>query len=309
MSFEQSFQNLLGWEGGYGNNAKDPGGPTNLGVIQSEYDTYRASKGLSIQSVKQITIAEAEDIYKREYWDATLCDQLNPGLANCLFDADVNSGDRRGVEWLQKAINEVSKGAITIAVDGRPGTQTMTAAASFPVDALIDTLLATRLAFMKVARNPKTGALLWPTFGRGWFARINGVRLQSHKLAGIEPATAPQTFLETTMEVSMTAAPSASAPVVTTPASAFGVLISPLVNLATQIATGIGAAIFANGGQQVVTKMLDPNTGAFAALANGNLLLGALLAGASYYVSHKLVTGSNSATISALTPQPPSNPA
>lgn len=93
-----------------------------------------------------------------------------------------------------------------------------------------------------------------------------------------------------------------SAPVVTTPASAFGVLISPLVNLATQIATGVGAAIFANGGQQIITKMLDPNTGAFAALANGNFFLGALLAGASYYVSHKLVTGSNAQTISALTP-------
>lgn len=191
-TFDVSFQNLLGWEGGYGNNAKDPGGPTNLGVIQVEYDAYRKSKGVAAQSVARITLAEAEEIYRSEYWDATNCDQLNPGVANCLFDADVNSGDRRGVRWLQQAINEVS-GAAVVTVDEVCGPITVAAANALMPDKLIDSMLTFRFAFMKIARNPKTGALLFPTFGKGWTARINGVRAQSHKLAGAEVAPAPIT--------------------------------------------------------------------------------------------------------------------
>ncbi len=177
------FKNLLGWEGGYGNNAKDPGGPTNLGVIQSEYDSFRRKKGLALQSVAHITLAEAEEIYQSEYWQPTRCGDLNLGVADAVFDADVNSGDRRGVIWLQEAINEAS-GNAAIAVDGACGPVTVAAANAADPAKLIDAMLMLRLAFMKVARNPKTGALLWPTFHGGWSDRIVGVRAQAHKLIG-----------------------------------------------------------------------------------------------------------------------------
>lgn len=179
--FDTAFQNLLIWEGGYGNAAHDDGGPTNLGVVQAEYDAYRKRKGELHQSVKYITKAEAEDIYRNEYWDATLCGQLNPGVANCVFDSDVNSGDREGVKWLQEAINQVV-GKPYVTVDGKPGPATVAAANQCPPDKLIDAILNIRLAFMKVCRNAE-GELLWPHFGRGWNDRIIGVRKQSHALA------------------------------------------------------------------------------------------------------------------------------
>src|SRR6185312_6585807 len=126
MSFEISFQNLLGWEGGFGDNPHDAGGATNLGVIQTEYDAYRDRKKLPRQSVAKITENEAMEIYRNEYWDATLCDEFNPGVANCLFDSDVNSGDKRGVQWLQGAINQLS-GRNAVAVDGVAGPKTVAA--------------------------------------------------------------------------------------------------------------------------------------------------------------------------------------
>ena len=190
MSFETSFQYLLKWEGGYGNDAHDAGGATNLGVIQEEYDRYRDGKELSRQSVKYISKNEAKEIYKLQYWDKTRCGELDEGVANCLFDADVNSGDSRGVQWLQKAINSIS-GKEAVSVDKVCGPKTISAANGLPPSKLIDEMLDLRLAFMHVAKNSKTGERLWPFFGRGWSRRIDGVRIQSHALAGarIHPST------------------------------------------------------------------------------------------------------------------------
>jgi lysozyme family protein len=190
MSFETSFDHLLKWEGGYGNNPHDAGGATNLGVIQDEYDRYRDRKGLPRQSVRYISKTEAEEIYKTEYWDATRCGELNPGVANCLFDADVNSGDSRGVQWLQEAINGLYKSQV-VAVDKKCGRQTVAAANGASAPELIDAMLNLRLAFMHIARNSKTGEALWPEFGGGWQKRVNGVRAQSHALCGVSALTPP----------------------------------------------------------------------------------------------------------------------
>lgn len=184
MSFDASFKHLLEWEGGYGNNPHDAGGATNLGVIQEEYDHFRDRKGFPRQSVRNISHDEAQEIYKTEYWDATSCGELDQGVANCLFDGDVNSGDRRGVRWLQEAINELS-GSEVLAVDCACGPRTIAAANVLAPSPLIDAMLNLRLAFMHVARNSKTGEALWPTFGHGWQRRIDGVRAQSHALCGV----------------------------------------------------------------------------------------------------------------------------
>jgi len=184
MSFEISLQHLLEWEGGFGDNPHDAGGATNLGVIQDEYDRFRDRKGLPRQSVRNISHDEATEIYKIEYWDATRCGDLDQGVANCLFDGDVNSGDRRGVRWLQEAINQLS-GNEAISVDGACGPKTIAAAKGASPSPLIDEMLNFRLAFLHVARNSKTGEALWPTFGHGWQKRLDGVRAQSHALCGV----------------------------------------------------------------------------------------------------------------------------
>lgn len=102
-----------------------------------------------------------------------------------------------------------------------------------------------------------------------------------------------------TISITSTTATS-SIPIVTAPASAFGVFMSPILNTATHIGAVIGGILSANGLAQVTASMLDPMTGTWSSVAQGNLWIGILLAGASYAVSHYATTASNEVTTSAL---------
>ena len=146
-NFDVCFDICLQWEGGYTNNPDDPGGPTNLGIIQSpEYNNYRRSKGLPLQSVRWITREEAKDIYKNKYWDVMNCDNLPPGLDLAVFDASVNNGTGRAHQWLD------------ITQD-------------------IDKYCDLRLRFDQSLGH------LWRVFGSGWSTRIAGIRHQAQTLA------------------------------------------------------------------------------------------------------------------------------
>ena len=90
--FERAYAFVRGVEGGYTNHPNDRGGPTNLGVTQRTYDTYRRRKGLPPQDVRQITEAEAEEIYRTMYWEASGADRLAGPLALVHFDAAVHHG-------------------------------------------------------------------------------------------------------------------------------------------------------------------------------------------------------------------------
>ncbi len=70
-----SLDKLLVHEGGYVNHPSDPGGPTNKGVTQRVYDSYRKGKGQRPRTVKSITMDEVYEIYDRQYWDAVKGDQ------------------------------------------------------------------------------------------------------------------------------------------------------------------------------------------------------------------------------------------
>lgn len=48
-NFEKALEFLFPSEGGYVNNKKDRGGPTNMGITQTTLNSYRKRKGVSIQ--------------------------------------------------------------------------------------------------------------------------------------------------------------------------------------------------------------------------------------------------------------------
>lgn len=86
-------QFVLQREGGYVNNPADLGGETNKGITHGTYDSYRRSKGLPSQSVKNISDDELKDIYYNNYYKASGADQLdNPQLGLYAFDTAVNMG-------------------------------------------------------------------------------------------------------------------------------------------------------------------------------------------------------------------------
>jgi lysozyme family protein len=118
--------------------------------------------GLPVQSVKNITDAEIQSVYRIRYWALVKGDSLPAGVSYVVFDGAVNSGVSQSVKWLQRALG--------VPADGVIGPQTLNAARSHEnYDALIDKICDLRLAFLKALKT-------WKTFGKGWARRVEGVR-------------------------------------------------------------------------------------------------------------------------------------
>lgn len=179
--FKRSLDRVLVHEGGKADHPKDPGGRTNKGITQRTYDAWRKRQGKSRRDVWTIMLAEVEAIYREQYWNIIKGDDLPAGVDYVVFDAAVNSGPERAGIWLQRALGERYRSR----VDGVIGTETLAAVeAHRNHDALIAEMCARRMAFL---RELKT----WPTFGRGWTTRVNGVLMAGQALAtGQQPLPA-----------------------------------------------------------------------------------------------------------------------
>jgi hypothetical protein len=92
-SFDDALGFVLGQEGGYKDKDGNTGNPVNFGVNQKFHPNV---------DVKKLTIDQARDIYKSEYWDAIGGDKLNPIVAKIALDAAVNQGP----EYAKKLIAE-----------------------------------------------------------------------------------------------------------------------------------------------------------------------------------------------------------
>lgn len=166
---------VLRHEGGFVNNIKDPGGATNRGVTQKVYDGWRAVRGLPKRSVAQVTGDEVDAIYRRQYWDAVRADDLPAGIDFAVFDYGVNSGPMRSAKSLQSSLG--------VQADGHVGMVTLAKAKEIDAVAVINKICDERLAFMKRIKHPRTKALLWKTFGKGWARRVKEVREKAIKMA------------------------------------------------------------------------------------------------------------------------------
>lgn len=124
--------------------------------------------GLAPRSVRAITADEVAEINKTQYWDAVRGDELQSGVDYAVYDYAVNSGPKRAIMDLQRVIGAK--------VDGITGMETVGKTNAMDPFAVIEGLCNARIAFMKVAKNRKTGRRLWPTFGKGWSARVMGVK-------------------------------------------------------------------------------------------------------------------------------------
>lgn len=103
-NFPECLKFVLKWEGGYSNHPDDPGGETNMGVIQSIYDSWRKSKGLPHASVKNITKDEVTAIYDENYWSASRAKWMQSPLDLVVFDTAVNMGVGKANEFLSTAL-------------------------------------------------------------------------------------------------------------------------------------------------------------------------------------------------------------
>lgn len=150
---------ILAYEGKFVNHPKDPGGATMEGVTHRTYDADRRRRGMKLQSVRNITPAERDAIYKGQYWDAVRGDDLPHGIDAAVYDYAVNSGPGRAARELQAVLG--------VAQDGMIGVRTIDAAGQRNAAEVIRFLCERRMAFLRRLGH-------WPTFGKGWTRRVMG---------------------------------------------------------------------------------------------------------------------------------------
>lgn len=152
--FHRAFDLLMESEGGYSDDPADPGGETNLGISKRAYPK---------EDIRFLTLYQAKELYKRDYWDAIRADELPYPINILIFDAAVNQGKKAAVRMLQEALK--------IKQDGVIGQQTIKAAVAAS-DAVCADYLSIRA--VRYANTANFGR-----FGRGWMRRLFNLALHT----------------------------------------------------------------------------------------------------------------------------------
>ena len=159
-NFSRCFAFTLGAEGGYTDNPADPGNWTGgaMGHGQLRGTKYGISAAAyPALDIAALTEADAQAIYRRDYYMPLRGDELALPVAMVAFDGAVNAGVRRSVCWLQQAAG--------VSADGVLGARTLAAINATDALGLAREALARRLSFYSTSPG-------WGNFGLGWTRRV-----------------------------------------------------------------------------------------------------------------------------------------
>ena len=148
LAFKTVLPFTLRYEGGYTNNPKDPGGPTNLGVTIATL-SHELRRQATTADVKALTVDKVEPIYYHKYFLASGCAALPNGVSFMAFDIAVNMGVGRAHQFLEATKNMRAKERV-LALD------------------------RLRMGFWRRLRT-------WPVFGKGWRERENSCLAEALK--------------------------------------------------------------------------------------------------------------------------------
>tara|TARA_B100001778_G_C18234861_1_gene470568 strand:- start:127 stop:600 length:474 start_codon:yes stop_codon:yes gene_type:complete len=155
-NFDEIIEQVLEHEGGYVNDPKDLGGETKYGITKRFYPDV---------DIKNLTVEQAKEIYRKDYWDKNRVESLPQNLWHIFFDMCVNMGRRTAVKVLQRAA--VNRGR-DIEVDGGLGPATIGALKGVE----LDRVRAYRVKFYVdlITAKPEQ-----EKFFLGWFRRATEV--------------------------------------------------------------------------------------------------------------------------------------
>ena len=149
-AFDLLVERVLSHEGGYVNDPRDPGQETRWGISKRAYPHL---------DIRNLTRAQAVDIYRRDFWQRVRGDELPREFAFQALDAAVNHGIGNAVRWMQRAAG--------VADDGVIGPVTLAAVQRAQPADLVLRFNAERLRFYAKLTT-------FSTFGRGWVNRVAG---------------------------------------------------------------------------------------------------------------------------------------
>ena len=162
-TFTDALTLVLKEEGGWVNNPADPGGMTNLGVTARTWASW-SGEPASEATMRALTPEQVTPLYKADYWDKIAGDQMPAAMALPVFDFAVNAGPGRSARILQ--------GLVGVAQDGAIGPGTLGALqahiASDGLESVITDFSNARADYYRALST-------FPTFGRGWLARVDRI--------------------------------------------------------------------------------------------------------------------------------------
>ncbi|MBU2547649.1 MAG: peptidoglycan-binding protein, partial [Proteobacteria bacterium] len=84
--FSWAMEFVLGQEGGYSNDPRDPGGETNFGIAKKFHPNV---------DIKALTAGQAKMIYFGQYWRPARCPDMPAPVALAVMDMAVNCGSAK----------------------------------------------------------------------------------------------------------------------------------------------------------------------------------------------------------------------
>lgn len=152
-----AFPFTIGSEGGYDADPRDRGNWTTGVIGKGELKGTKygiASHVYPHLDIKNLTLADAKVIYKRDYAAKVAYDQMPAGVDVSTYDMGINAGTGRSLSLLAKALGATTTSAAALA-------QAATLAADKV--AIIKAFAAKRISFYQLLHNP--------TYIKGWTNR------------------------------------------------------------------------------------------------------------------------------------------
>lgn len=177
-SFDKALAVVLKHEGGFVNDAADPGGATNYGVsirylkARGDLDEDGILDGdldhdgdIDVDDIRRMTPAQAGEIYRTGWWDKYGYGRFSQSVAIKLFDMSVNMGAKQAHKLAQRACNSLGS---RLADDGQLGPQSVSAIQNADPTQLYHALCRQMEKFYRdlVAAKPSLAK-----FEKGWLRR------------------------------------------------------------------------------------------------------------------------------------------
>lgn len=167
MSFATAFSEVVGIEGKYSDDPRDPGNWTGGAVDKGELKG--TMYGISAASyptldIKGLTKFKAQDIYERDYWNKISGDLLPDVVAVALFKEAVNLGVEGAIKAFQRGLK--------VDADGVLGQVTIGYATNHPPKLVLQ-LFLTECAY------EYTKMANFAIDGKGWLSRVVQTALEA----------------------------------------------------------------------------------------------------------------------------------
>lgn len=168
VNFPASLTFTLSEEGGFADNAADPGGATMKGITLATYREFVPNA--TVDDLKAIPDFAVSFIYWSDYWREMKCDALPGGIDLTVFDFGVNVGPSESVRMLQRAVG--------VDDDGDLGPISMSAIGAASPSSVIASLAGAQKAYYQALPD-------FAMFGDGWVARTERRAVAALKIASV----------------------------------------------------------------------------------------------------------------------------